>query len=234
MSLLPSVPSMRNDIITGEFIEALRDYAFLMNRDYPRKSLLKLTGDRYMLNSFQRILLSRGIFNDRDVRGRIRKMVNKTGGQELYIDAYNVLFTVCNYLLGRMVFIGNDHFVRDTGEVYGKPHDDPVFARGINLCISYLEKKKPARVEFLLDSPVSHSAELARKLRNLLEEKGLPGDARIERNPDSILIRLDRGIVATSDSDILNHTEMPVFDLARHILEDRFDLHLPDLGRLLA
>jgi hypothetical protein len=225
---------MRNDIITDEFIKALRDYAFLLNRDYPRKTILKITGDRYMLNTYQRILLSRGIFNERDVKGRIRKTVSEPGGQELFIDAYNVLFTVCNYLLGRLVFIGNYCFVRDTGEVYGKPHDDPVFARGIELCISYLVKQKPVRVEFLLDSPVSRSAELAGRLRELLAEGGLQGDARIDRNPDTILIRQDRGIVVSSDSDVLDNTELPILDLAHLILEDNFDLQLPDLGKLLA
>ena len=225
---------MRNDIVTDEFIRALRDYAYLLNRDYPRKSILKITGDRYMLNTFQRILLSRGIFHERDVRERIGKTVGELVGKELFVDGYNVLFTVCNYLLGRMLFVGNDRFIRDTGEVYGKPQDDPVFARGIELCISFLKKKQPARVEFLLDSPVSHSAELAGKLRERMEEEGMPGDARIDRNPDAILIRLDRGIVASSDSDVLDQTGLPVIDLARLVLEENFELHLPDLGSLLA
>ncbi len=225
---------MRNDVITDEFKKALHDYAYLLNRDYPRKTILKIVGDRYLLNTFQRILLSRGLFSDRDVEGRIRKTVQGMEGKELFIDTYNVLFTVCNYLLGRLVFIGNDRFVRDTGEVYGKPHDDPVFARGIDLCLSYLEKQKPSRVEFLIDSPVSHSAKLAGNLREGIARHRMEGDAQVDKNPDARLIRLDRGIVASSDSDILDHTELPVLDLAHQVLEDNFELHLPDLGTFLA
>ncbi len=223
---------MRNDILTGEFVKALEDYAYLLNRAYPRKALLKIVGDRYMLNSIQRILLSRGIFPDEDADRRIRKSVENIRGEEIFVDAYNVLFTVCNYLLGRMVFIGNDRFVRDAGEVYGKPHDDPVFAKGIELCMGYLEKQGPSRVEFLIDSPVSHSAELAGRLRELLAEHRMEGDAQIHRNPDAKLIKQERGIVASSDSDILDQTELPVCDLARQVLEDHFELHLPDLGSL--
>ena len=225
---------MRNDIISDEFVKALRDYAFLLNRKYPRKTILKIVGDRYLLNTFQRILLSRGVFTNSDVNKRIRKTGRGIGGEELYIDAYNVFFTVCNYLLGRMVFIGNDRFVRDTGEVYGKPHDDPVFARAVELCLTYLKKMKPARVLFLLDSPVSHSAELAGKLRELLPGYGLDGDAQINKNPDAMLIRQDRGVIVSSDSDILDNTELPIIDLAHMILKDNFELQLPDLGSLLA
>jgi hypothetical protein len=225
---------MRNDIITDEFSIALRDYAYLLNRGYPRKTILKITGDRYMLNTFQRILLSRGVYTDSDVQMRTSKTVHDIGGKELHIDAYNVLFTVCNYLLGRMLFIGNDRFVRDTGEVYGKPYDDPVLARGIELCISYLKEQKPSRVEFLFDSPVSYSAELAGNIREQLGNNGLEGDARIDKNPDAVLIRQDQGIVISSDSDILDNTGLPVVDLAHLVLKENFDLQLPDLGKLLA
>jgi len=64
---------MRNDIVTDEFTKALRDYAYLLNRAYPRKSILKIVGDRYLLNAFQRVMLSRGVFPDSDARVRIGK-----------------------------------------------------------------------------------------------------------------------------------------------------------------
>ncbi|MFC2114960.1 DUF434 domain-containing protein [Bacteroidota bacterium] len=224
---------MRNDIITDEFINALKDYTYLLNRGYPRKSILKIVCDRYLLHAFQRILLSRGIFPDNDVQARIRKTVINIEGRELFIDTYNILFTICNYLLGRMVFIGNDRFVRDAGEVFGKLHNDPVLSRGIELCLSYLKKSHPLRVEFLLDSPISHSAKLAGKLRELLAENGLEGDAKLEKNPDASLIRQNSGIVATSDSDILENTDLPILDLAHLILKDNFELQLTDLESLL-
>lgn len=224
---------MRNDIITDEFTLALRDYTYLLNKDYPRRSILKIIGDRYLLNTYQRILLSRGIFPDSDVRKRISKTTTEVGGQELFIDAYNVFFTICNYLLGRMVFIGNDHFVRDAGELYGKPHDDPVFAKGIEFCLNCLSKRKPARVEFILDSPISHSAELAGSLRVLLAGIGIDGDAQIHKNPDSRLIQQDSGVVVSSDSDILENTGQPILDLAHLVLADSFELQLPDLGSLI-
>ena len=225
---------MRNDLINDEFTKAARDFVYLMNQQYPRKTILKIVGDRYLLNTFQRILLSRGIFTDEEIQKRIRKTVREVGSRTISIDAYNVLFTISNYLLGRIVFVSNDLFLRDAGEVYGKLHKDPVFSRAIDLILRYLKKTGPSCVEFLLDKPISHSAELAGNLRTLLEKEKIPGNAQIDKNPDAVLIRRDIGIIATSDSDILDETELPIVDLAHLVLADSFTLDLPDLGRLLS
>jgi hypothetical protein len=225
---------MRNDVINDEFISAARDFAYLINQQYPRKTILKIVGDRYLLNTFQRILLSRGIFRDDDIQLRIQKTISKIDSQAICIDAYNVFFTISNYLLGRIVFVSNDRFLRDAGEVYGKLHKDPVFTRAIDLTMNFLKKRGPSSVEFLLDKPISHSAELAGTLRASLEAELIPGDAQIDKNPDAVLIRQSTGIIATSDSDILDETELPIVDLAHLVLADSFTLELPDIGKLLS
>ena len=225
---------MRNDIITTEFIQSLHDYTYLLNQKYPRKSILKIVGDRYLLNTYQRILLSRGIFPDEAIQSRMKKTTDSITGLEIHIDAYNVLFTISNYLLGRIVFISNDHFIRDAGEVYGKLHKDPVFKRSIDMLLRYLGKMKSRRVQFHIDKPVSFSAELAGSLRETLLQSGISGDASLDKNPDALLICLNHGIIATSDSDILDQADMPVADLAHMVLKDHFSLNLPDLGSLLS
>ncbi len=225
---------MRNDVINDEFLRAARDFAYLMNQHYPRKTILKIVGDRYLLNTFQRILLSRGIFRDDDIQLRIQKTVSKIGSQSICIDAYNVFFTISNYLLGRIVFVSNDRFLRDAGEVFGKLHKEPVFTKAIDLTMNFLRKMGPSNVEFLLDKPISHSAELAGKLRASLEAASIQGNAKIDKNPDAVLIRKSSGIIATSDSDILDETELPIVDLAHLVLADSFTLDLPNLGKLLS
>jgi len=102
------------------------------------------------------------------------------------------------------------------------------------MCLAFLKKNNPSRVEFLFDSPISHSADLAARIRDMMAEGGLKGNARVDKNPDALLIKQSRGIVVTSDSDILNNTEQPIVDLAHLILADNFELQLPDLGTLLA
>lgn len=225
---------MRNDVINDEFIRAARDFVYLMNQHYPRKTILKIVGDRYLLNTFQRILLSRGIFSDEDIQLRIQKTIDKIDSRSIWIDAYNIFFTISNYLLGRIVFVSNDRFLRDAGEVYGKLHKEPVFTKAIDLTMNYLKKMGPSNVQFLLDKPISQSAELAGMLRARLETELIPGNAQIDKNPDAVLIRQCSGIIASSDSDILNETELPIVDLAQLVLADSFTLDLPDLGKLLS
>jgi len=225
---------MRDEIISTEFIQALRDYAYLLNRNYPRKPILKIIGDRYLLNTFQRILLNRGVFTESDITSREERTIVGLSGAEIHIDAYNVLFTISNYLLGRLVFISNDHFIRDAGEVYGKMHKDPVFQRAADLLLDYLKGLEPLKVEFYIDRPISYSAQLAGSLREMLVERGISGGAILEKNPDAVLIRMDSGIIASSDSDILNETDMPVTDLAHAVLKVNFTLDLPDLGAILS
>jgi hypothetical protein len=100
--------------------------------------------------------------------------------------------------------------------------------------MNFLRKMGPSNVEFLLDKPISHSAELAGKLRASLEAESIPGNAQIDKNPDAVLIRRSSGIIATSDSDILDETELPIVDLAHLVLADSFTMDLPDLGKLLS
>ena len=43
------------------FMNACKDYAYLINRNYPERGTLKLVGDRYRLTRDQRTILYRGI-----------------------------------------------------------------------------------------------------------------------------------------------------------------------------
>jgi len=95
-------------MITPEFKQAIQDYSQLLEKQYPRKQILKLIGDRYLLDKPQRTMLSRGVFLYRDVENRQYKKTVSIAGRILYIDACNVLFSIANYLLGRLVFLSND------------------------------------------------------------------------------------------------------------------------------
>ena len=86
------------EVLTPGFIEAIKDYYLLLNKEYPQKEILKLTGNRYKLNRIQRILLYRGIFPDQLARSRKEKKTDLILNPCLCVDTYNVLFTISNYL----------------------------------------------------------------------------------------------------------------------------------------
>ena len=72
-----------------------------------------------------------------------------------YIDGYNVLFTIMNYLFGKFIFTGNDGLLRDCGEVYGKVENEALFYRAVDILLEYLKKGEPAAIEIKIAEAVA-------------------------------------------------------------------------------
>lgn len=222
-----------NELITNGFILALKDYYYLINRSYSRTECLKLTGNRYMLNKMQRIVLSRGIFRKDEAESRGKKKVTGFTHHRVYIDGYNVLFTIGNYLLGRPVFISNDSFLRDAGEVHGKLHKGKPLLRAFDLLLQYLEHFRQKEFIVLLDQPVPGSIDVQKIINELIRNSSLEGEARTVPDPDEVLIRLTDGMIATSDSEIIDQTDKQVIDVASEVLTGAFQPAFINLSELL-
>jgi hypothetical protein len=223
-----------NEIFSDNFRQAIRDFSYLIENEYPRKAILKLIGDRYLLNKSQRTLLNRGIMRKRDAVERYKKTIQSIKNSRLLIDTYNVLLIISNYLLGRIVFISTDGFIRDAGETHGKINRDKVFMRSVQYLVEYLDAERPSEIVFYIDNPVSYSGDLAEHLSRCLKEKKLNGDAIVVNNPDKELILQKEGIIATSDSEVMNGTSCKICDLAALILNSRFQVQLIDLPEILS
>jgi len=222
-----------NELITTGFILALKDYYYLINRSYSRTECLKLTGNRYMLNKMQRIVLNRGVFRKDEADKRINKKVTTFTRQSVYIDGYNVLFTIGNYLLGRPVFISNDSFLRDAGELHGKLQKGKPFFRALDLLLHYLEHFRQKEYIFLFDQPVPGSIDIQQIINELIRNSSLEGEARTVPDPDEVLIRLNDGMIATSDSEIIDQTDKQVIDVATEVLTGAFQPTFINLSELL-
>jgi hypothetical protein len=222
-----------NEIFSDYFRQAIRDFSYLIENEYPRKAILKLTGDRYLLNKTQRTLLNRGILRKKDAVARYKKTVNSIADSVLFIDTYNVLHIISNYLLGRIVFISSDGFIRDAGETYGKLHGEEIFMKSIGYLMEFLEQAAPSEVVFYIDNPVAYSGDLADRLRICLKEKKLRGGAFTVKNPDKVLIMKKEGIIATSDSEVMNEADCKICDLPAMVLNSRFQLQIIDLRDIL-
>jgi hypothetical protein len=223
-----------NEVFTDSFRQAIKDFSYLIENEYPRKAILKLIGDRFLLSKTQRTLLNRGIIKKKDSVTRFKKLDSEIEDSLLYIDAYNVLFIISNYLMGRLVFISTDGFIRDAGEAYGKLHREKIFRKSIDLIMDYLEKTVPSEIIFYLDNPVAYSGDLAEQLRKSLRTRKLNGNAFAVINPDKELIRKEEGIIATSDSEILNATRCRICDLPSMVLQSKYQLQLTDLREILS
>ena len=207
-----------NNLLTGEFRNAVKDYYYLINRNYPERGSLKLIGDRYRLDRDQRTILYRGISDQTKADNRCARLVNNIKGKNIIIDGYNVLFTLLNYRLGRILFISYDNILRDAGSLHGKLRGEKLFLECTEQLIKNLLKISPEYVQIYIDSPVSHSAKHCRMLNSLMKDRNLPGNCEVVRSADFLLKNSDEGILATSDSVIIDKTTNPIVDLPSLIL----------------
>ena len=214
---------------------AIEDFRYLKNRNYPDKAALKLVSDHHRLNAMQRNCLFRGVFSASDSMLRRAKLAaaEDVKAQLLGVDWYNVLITVESYLKGYPVFISDDRLVRDSSGVHGSYKASKITERGITQILSVLAALNPKRVEIFLDSPISHSGDLAEQLRSSLSRTvSMPHRVSLFPSADYPLKSFG-GIVATSDSSIIDRPQVKqVFDLARFVIESSFQARIRTIDML--
>ncbi len=220
-------------MFSEKFKEAAGDYRFLLDRSYPQKATIKLVGDRYQLSGVERSLLYRGISDAKSAALRRAKIIDDPGGAPLYIDCYNILFTIGNYLTGRPVFIADDGILRDSGELRGRFGNKKIFEQTIGLVEEFMIGRASNDYHFLLDAPVSNSGRLASRLHSFLKENKIRGEAQTVRSPDHELISRDDGVVCSSDSVIMTRVAASIYDLPRYILFSRFNVQFDDISSIL-
>jgi hypothetical protein len=232
MKYVPS-EQVKQGMLNDPFINACRDYAYLINRNYPERGTLKLVGDRYRLTRDQRTVLYRGISSAERSELRKAKLVKEIASKSLAIDGYNVLFSLLNYRLGRFTFISTDNVLRDAGSLHGKLKDEEMFMDCITLLAKHLSAMHPSQVEVFLDSPVSHSERHAQVIADIFRQFNLVAYCKVIRSADYGLRHQPLDVLATSDSVIIENAETSVVDLPRTILEKQYNALLVNLADLL-
>lgn len=209
---------------SGQFNEAVQDYLYLLDREYPLGSALKIVGDKYQLVSQERSMLFRGIIPKHQCLSRRKTIIQTVSARkDLYIDGYNVIRTIGSYLNGRAVFISMDSLLRDASEMHRASLNKEVMEKSENLLIEHLAAIPVKEVIIYLDYPVSKSGHLAERLNKKLCDFGLKGLAKTVHSPDHLLKEKTDGIICTADSAIIDHSYTKVYDLAHAILVKNYE-----------
>ncbi len=149
------------------------------------------------------------------------------------IDGYNVLLTLYHYSTGYPVFLCRDGLVRDAGLSHGRsarPERLEEVARRLfgTLCTG----APPKTLRIILDEAVTHSRDHAALLRaawgTVAVENRVPGfDLYLSSAADADLAAVAEGFLATSDSQVIERSTLPVLDLPRWVLEESFGVTVP-------
>lgn len=201
--------------------EAVADLSWLLSRGYADKSALKIVGDRYNLLERQRTAVMRCACSDDSFARRREHQVAAEAlkGQELLIDAYNVLTTIEAALADGIVIVGRDGCYRDMASMHGTFRKVNETAPAIELLGDALAKLDVGQAAWYLDRPVSNSGRLKQRLLQMADRQNWPWTVEIVGSPDAVLSTAAE-IVATADSVILDRCRH-WFGLARHVVERR-------------
>jgi hypothetical protein len=211
-------------LITSDFTEAVNDYKYFAEKNYPEKAVLKIIGDRYRLSGTERSILFRGIYGNSNSLSRKRRLLKPEDiyGNEIFIDGYNVLITTGSYLSGKVTFIGTDGLLRDAAESHGKINKNRHLEKSLLLILEFLSGLKVKSVNFYFDSPVSNSGVFSVLVNKNIAYFDFKGTASCVDSPDHVLKNVSEGIICTSDSAVIDNSKVRIFDLARHALENRY------------
>jgi hypothetical protein len=217
-------------MISAELSDAVRDLRYLLDRGFPRDSAVTFVANHYRLKLDERHLLARCVFSGAEILSHRAKAVGNTKvrGKRLGIDGYNVLITVESLLTGKQVVKCDDGFIRDLRAIFGKYHTSSVTPRALTEILKTISRWKPMEVVMMFDRQMSRSGELAAKVRRMLKQGGIIGDARAVVGVDFKVRGFD--VVASGDRAIIERVKA-VWDLPAEILK-RKKAKIIDLTRV--
>ncbi len=217
-------------VFSDSFAGALDDYFYLMERGYPARGSLKLVSDRYGLRGRERSMLYRGIFEPEAAAKRKKRLLADLKEVEatLIIDGFNVLVVVASYLQGLPVFISNDGMLRDAAKNRKDHSSGPKLPAAVDLLADYLSESEFLNPIVYIDQQVpSHGW-----ISGALIKAGVNG-VHVSSHTDRELAGQLKGVLCTSDTEIIEHSTLPVFDLASAVLVQNFNPDFINLQKLI-
>jgi len=189
---------------------AVSDLSWLLSRGYAQPSALKIVGDRYNLESRQRMAVMRCACTDRQLADRTARRVglHTLAGKNLAIDGYNVLTTIEVALGGGVVLAARDGCYRDIASIHGTYRKVEETVPALELAGEVLANADVGRCVWFLDAPVSNSGRLKGIMDDVAEARRWAWEVRIIANPDVVLSSEAEAVVATADSVILDRCRL--------------------------
>lgn len=217
------------------FKQAMQDYIFLLNKKYPEKSIHELVSTRYALNHFERSMLYRGITTKEKAENRRSRLITieQLDTRTLHVDLFNVLFTVAAYLRGFPVYYSNDGLVRDASESHDSNEFVEHLVKSLDLLLDFTGSLKISKIIFYLDNPLHLSGMMAKQIETRAPALKVGIEIIRDESPDHLVRGAAEGVIATSDSSIIDKSSLPVLDLPRHLLEKAFRPNLLNLEQLI-
>lgn len=190
---------------------AVHDYSWLLSYGYAEPSALALVGNRFELTTRQRLAVRRASCSDEQRASRAARRVDapQIAGRTVLVDGYNLLITVESALAGGVIFVGRDGCCRDLASIHGTYRQVEETEPAVELTVGFLAARRPNRVRWLLDRPVSNSGRLKALMERVLArqtdaaQRPVAWSIELADSPDAVLRQASDPVI-TSDSAILD------------------------------
>ena len=186
---------------------ASRHVLYLLDEGYDLKQAATFVGNHFLFSERQRLAVMRSAASTRQLSERKRKQVSvsELEGCEVWIDGFNTIITLEVLLSDSLLFECMDETIRDLAALRGTYRLIPETSAAVELMFDILQKAEVAKINILLDEPVSNSGRLKALIADVAEAEQylFKVDIQILKNVDRMLYHKER--VITSDSIILDH-----------------------------
>jgi hypothetical protein len=204
----------------GIMAKAVKDYCWLLDKEYTPKASLKLTGDRYKLRERQRKALDRCCLPQPlidEIQKRKISNLKVLKDQPIIIDGFNLLIITEAALSGAPVFRGRDGLIRDISGLHGSYRQISETPEAISLVADFLKIAQAGPALWVFDKPVSNSGRLASLVTKIGKTQNINWVTELCDHADS-RIAGSESIVISSDSQILARC-LRWFNLGSFILD---------------
>ena len=182
---------------------ASRHVCYLINEGYDLQMASTFVGNHFALSERQRLAVVRSIATNEQLQLRKAKEISNIDGGEVWIDGFNVIITLEVMLSKSILFEGMDGTIRDLASLRGTYRIIDETSAAIKLLFDTLSAMNVARVNILLDEPVSNSGRLKVLIAEIADNYNFALDIQLLKTVDSAL--WSKSKVITSDSIILDH-----------------------------
>jgi hypothetical protein len=146
------------------------------------------------------------------------------------LDLFNVLFTLAAYLRGFPVYLASDGLVRDASESHGKGDWDVHLQKGVELIGDHLWETRACKVIIYIDNLMEFGLAIREKLEDLAKSTNPVIGIITDPSPDHLVRGAKEGVIVTSDSTIIDKSNLAVFDLPAFIIRQSFNKEILSLA----
>lgn len=197
-------------VITSRLKNGFKDFCYLLDQGYPKKSALNFTANHLQLTKEERFILARTACSQDYLRKISKKVINnplKIRNHNFCIDFYNHYTTFQSFIDREPLIRCRDGFIRDIFSILHSKKDLRIQEKLINKYLKHYLKLNPESLIFYFDKQRSNSRIHLKILEDIIDSFSIKGEGVLSSSVDYDLKTKQDVIIFSHDSIIIREAE---------------------------